>query len=207
MRCIVPIIEGYGEVAAVPRLLRRLLSDLSVYDVGVGPPINAHGVTALATRFEDFLKLAERRPNCCGVLVLQDCEDGCAKGIAADRVRRIVTRGCKHPVAVAIATRMYEAWLVASIGSIAGTRGIPADASFSGDPEGLSSPKAWLGRHMPSGRAYKETTDQAAMTERMDFGLARTCRSFRRLESALSFLLEHIRTGQGGVDPAPEDLA
>ena len=48
MRKIVPIVEGPGEVDAVPKLLNKVLADLSRNGILVAPPKNAHGVGNLA---------------------------------------------------------------------------------------------------------------------------------------------------------------
>lgn len=196
MHTIVPIIEGQGERQAVPLLLRRLLHDASVYDVRIDDPVNAHGVGNLSAKLERFLQHAHRRPGCSAIIVIQDGEGACPAELVREHVWRAFEAGCARPVAFVIANRMYESWLVASSGTV-----MPDSEPFEGDPEVLHSPKVWLDHHMPPGLAYKETTDQAAMTARLDPALARKCRSFRRLEAALSFLLDCVRTGQSGVDP------
>jgi len=203
---IVPIVEGHGEVEALPVLLRKLLHGMSVFDVQIGKPINAHGAGGLRSRLERFVKYAARRPDCDAIIVVRDSEDECPLELALDYVCRTLEAGCALPIAFAIAKRIYESWLVASIETIAGVRGMPEDACFDGDPETLSSPKAWLTSQMPPGHAYKETLDQAAMTDRLDPVVARRCRSFRRLEAALDFLLTSIRAGQAGVDPSSDAL-
>ena len=47
---IIPIVEGHGEVAAVPVLLRRIAKRLNAYDVQVGKPIRCqrHNLSRLA---------------------------------------------------------------------------------------------------------------------------------------------------------------
>lgn len=42
------------------------------------------------------------------------------------------------------------------------------------DPEGVGGAKAWLTDRMTSSRAYRETRDQPAPTERFDLGRARS---------------------------------
>lgn len=198
MRTIIPIVEGQGEVTAVPVLLRKLLWAQGVYDVAIPRPINAHGSGGLARRLERFVELAQRDPRCDGVMVVQDGEGECPKELARGYVARVRDSFLKHPVAVVIARCMYEAWLVASVPTI-----MPGVAPLEGDPEALGDPKAWLDAQMRPGRAYKETTDQESMTADLDPELARTCRSFRRLESALDFLLDCIRTDKTGISPDP----
>jgi len=197
MPTIVPIVEGDGDELAVPVLLRRLLHAQSIFDMQIARAVTAHGVGNLSTKLERFLRHAHGRPVCHGILVVQDGEGECPREIALGYVARARVVGCKCPVAFVIANRMYESWLVASLATVM------CDAEpFDGDPEELHSPKAWLSDHMPQGLAYRETTDQAAMTVRLDPALARRCRSFRRLEAALDFLIDCIRTGKTGISPS-----
>jgi len=194
---IIPVVEGQGEVAAVPVLLRRLLGDRDALDIGVAKPVNAHGFGGLTKRLEHFLELTHWRPGCGAILVLQDGEGGCPAAMAREYSRRTTEAGCKHPVAVVIANRMYESWLIASLPTT-----LPGAAPYEGDPEAVSS-KAWLDSRMRPDRAYREVAHQPSMTSRLDPALARRCRSFRRLEAALDFLIECIRTGTTGISPPP----
>jgi hypothetical protein len=101
-------------------------------------------------------------------------------------------------VAFVVAHRMYESWLVASLPTV-----MPGVEAYEGDPEDLGDPKALMDSRMRPGRGYKETTDQAPMTAHLGPELARQCRSFRRLEAALDFLLDCIRAGKTGISPSP----
>lgn len=56
---------------------------------------------------------------------------------------------------------------------------------------------------MPRGQRYKETTNQVAFTQLMNFSRVRErSRSFRRLEHAVEELLDAIDTGSTGVTPS-----
>lgn len=213
MHKIVPIVEGDGEVEAVPVLLRRILARAGRWDVQVARPKNAHGVGNLATAegIEKFIRYAVIHPECSAVLVMRDNDNGCAMRLArslAGYARRAAPR---VPVAVVCPTREYEAWFLASLETIAGSpleerRGLSETARYNGDVERPRDVKRWLTRHMPEGRAYKETEDQASMSALLDIDLAmRRSRSFRRLVRAVEDLLSGIDTGQSGVTPRPPD--
>src|SRR6266545_5835080 len=73
--------------------------------------------------------------------------------------------------AVVIANREKEAWYLAAIESLRGSRGIPEDALTPADPEAIRGAKGWLARAM--GRSYSEVTDQPALSARFDLDLAR----------------------------------
>ena len=107
------------------------------------------------------------------------------------------------------ARQEYETWLIAGVASLAG-RGLPDGRliesqceSAEGDLE--ASPrdaKGWLDNIIEGG--YKPTRDQAALTRLVDLEVirARKLRSFRRLESAVSSLLEAIRRDRPIVSPS-----
>jgi hypothetical protein len=80
-----PIVEGHGEVAAVPVLLRRLLWDHALcFGMDVGAPIRR---TSSQFRREDevrrMVRLALLQPDCAAVLLLFDGEDDCPYELAA----------------------------------------------------------------------------------------------------------------------------
>jgi hypothetical protein len=119
---VVPIVEGYGEVQAVPVLIRRWL-EFRRYrnvDVHVGGPVRASGrgaITASARPdrgVEHYVRLAWlRRPDV--ILILLDADDDCPKKIGAEllaRARSVLPEG--YPVGVVLACREYEAWFLAA---------------------------------------------------------------------------------------------
>ena len=55
---------------------------------------------------------------------------------------------------------------------------------------------------MPAGRTYKETSDQASLTSRLDFELLLSrSRSFRRMRHAVEELVEACDAGTSPVTP------
>ena len=206
---IVPIVEGDGEVTAVPALLGRLLKEMERYDVYVGQPKNAHGNGNLTREggIERFVALASVERDCGAVLVLLDAEDECAKDLAYKLAQRVMSSGTKFPVVIVCANRMYEAWFLASIETIAGQSlggrpGLPNGLQPPNNVETVGSAKGWLDRQFPPDRAYKETEDQEAMTRLLDFDLARQrSRSFRRLCHAVEQALAGIDSSGNIVTP------
>lgn len=197
MSAIVPIVEGEGEVEAVPLLLRKVLAQrCQQRTLTVAKPKNAHGKGRLLRDLERFLQYAAMTPGCKGILVLLDAHDDCAKDLAARLSQRCKELGLNVPVAVVCAVREYEAWFLASLDTIKGKPvkgkpGLSESAQFTGFAEGLSGVKEWLTHHMPQGRAYKETSDQAALTEYVDLALAyERSRSFRRFCHATDQLVQ-----------------
>jgi hypothetical protein len=206
---IVPLVEGYGEVDAVPLLLRRGLEHLQRWDFEIARPRNAHGCGNLTkpNGLEKFMLLCLKEPDCSAIFVLMDIDAGCATNLAHHFSHRIRLMVPPVPVVIVFARREYESWFLASISTLAGKNigvrlGLPADCVAPGDPESIANPKAWLTERMPQGRAYKETEDQAPMTHSMDHQLvSNTCRSFRRFQHAIQQLVQAVDQGQVIVSP------
>jgi hypothetical protein len=71
---IVPIVEGDGEITAVPVLLHRLLQECSEYHFQIAIPKNAHGCGNLSKEggIEKFVRYAWLEPSCAAVIVIVD---------------------------------------------------------------------------------------------------------------------------------------
>lgn len=205
---LVPIVEGDGEMEAVPLLVRKVLEGrCGRLDVAVAKPKNAHSKDKLVRDLERYVRYAAMTPGCEGILVLLDVHDDCAKGLAPDLAQRSRELNLRVPVAIVCAVREYEAWFLASLEtlrgkSIKGKPGLLDSAEYTQPVEQLSGVKEWLTKHMPPGRAYKETTDQAPLTEHIDFTLAfDRSRSFRRLCHAVVQLVQAMDRGENAVTP------
>jgi hypothetical protein len=188
---IEPIVEGHGEVSAVPVLLRRLCDAAGAHGIGIGSPIRRS-----RSEFTDELKLkkavelATWRPDCGAVLILFDADSACAKEEAPRVAAWAAAAAGAVPCAVVMATREYEAWFLATLDSLRGKRGIRPDATAHARPEAPRGAKAALEDRMVPGRTYSPTTDQAALTESFDLREAHLrCRSFRRLVRAFGILV------------------
>ena len=185
MTSLASIVEGDGEVAALPILLRRLSQWRGAADyVDVLTPIRVYKDRFL-NRPEEFsrhLKLAAAKCGDAGwVLILFDADDDCPaqKGAAVlAQAQAIIPH---RRVAVVLANREYEAWFIAAAESLNGCRDFKyRDADALIDPEKPRNAKGWMRERMPAG--YGETTDQPAFTARFDLELAhQRSRSFRKL--------------------------
>ena len=185
MRVVVAIVEGDGEVAAVPVLLRRVGAWLSPQvPATISQPIRVRRDRFL-NREEEFrrhLLLAAAKAGDEGwIVVLLDADDDCPAELGPrvlERARGVVPH---RSVSVVLANREYEAWFLAAAESLHGQRGLALAYPLEFDPEGLRDAKGWLGARMTGGR-YRETTDQPAFSALMDLEMAREAsRSFRKL--------------------------
>lgn len=182
---VASIVEGDGEVAALPILLRRLAErHVPARYPDVQTPIRVRRDRFLnrEDEFRRHLLLAAAK---CGdggwILVLLDADDDCPAELGANIVERAKACVPHRAVSVVLANREYEAWFIAAANSLDKIRGFFFDSSETVDPETPRDAKGWMRAHMASG-SYGETTDQAAFTARMDLeqAFARS-RSFRKL--------------------------
>jgi hypothetical protein len=182
-RSIACVVEGHGDRQAVPVLIRRIAAEIcGVHDVQVQPPLRIPRDRLIKPgEIERAVTLAAARvaPDG-GILVVIDADDDCPAELGPSLLRRARTARSDVDIAVVVAKREYESWLIAAAPSLAGARGLPPELETPGDPEGVRGAKEWLRRRMGPGRTYSETTDQAALTARLDLDAARASRSFRR---------------------------
>lgn len=196
---IQPIVEGQGEEAAVPLLLRRLLNEAQAWGIEVGRP-HRRRRTQLVKKdsLQSAVAFAALRDDCAGILVLFDADNDCPKELAPTLEQWAQEAAGGKPCAVVMANREYEAWFLASIEALRGTAAILPDATSHPDPEVPRDAKGELERWMPSGASYSATVDQVRLTAQLDLEIAyRRCRSFRKLVSSFGELV-----AAAGVAPA-----
>jgi hypothetical protein len=190
---IQPIVEGHGEVKAVPVLLRRFRDAAEAFQVDVKSPIrrNRSDLTQ-ETGIRRSIQIALAL-NCQAILVIFDADDDCPKTKAPLIQAWASEESGTIPCFVVMANREYEAWLLSAIESLRGFRGIQQEASRHPDPESPRDAKGQLTDRMPAGKSYSPTFDQAALTARFEMGdaFARS-RSFRRLVKVFGLILENL---------------
>jgi len=173
------IVEGHGEVSAVPELIRRIGSQLDPpwYPI-VERPIRVPGSRLRqAAEFERAVELAAARAGQGGgILILLDGEDDCPAELGPELRGRIARDDIE--VGVVLAKFEYEAWFLAAAESIRGHRGLADDLEAPADPENVRGAKEWLRDRMEGSRTYSETLDQVALTAVMDLESARRADSF-----------------------------
>jgi len=195
---IVCIVEGQGDVASVPILVRRLAQREGVPFIEVRRPFRIpRNKVVRPGELERAVELsarADEKP--AGVLVLLDADDDPPCTLGPELYRRAQGRHPDLPCAVVFAMKEKEAWFIAAIESLRGQRGIPASATPPADPERIRGAKQWLAGLM--GRPYSEVSDQPALAALFDLDLARQrSRSFDKFWRDMRRLLGNIP-----VDPA-----
>lgn len=197
------VVEGHGEVSALPVLLRRLASSVDPPTVvAADKPVRVHRDQFLnGTKAEEHLRIASLRAGAGGgLLVLLDADEDCAKtvGDAARGLADCVAYA--HPVVAHCPVCEYESWFLAAAESLRGCRGLPDDLELPGDPEAVRDAKGWLTRNTPRGAIYKEVEDQPAFSAEFCMQLAYLrSPSFRRFCRAFVALLRDL--GWAGAAP------
>lgn len=189
---IQPIVEGYGEIDAVPVLLRRLQAELGIYTFQIARPIRRRR-SELATeeQVRRSVRLALGTPQCGGILILFDSDDACPKEFGPTIQSWAQAEAGAIPCAVVLAHHEYESWFIAAVESLRGFRWVRLDATSHPTPEEVRDCKGALEGRMYDGASYSPRVDQAAFSSRIDLRQAYlSCRSFRRLTKAFGQLAQ-----------------
>ena len=187
MTLVVCIVEGDGEVAALPVLLRRICDwrTPETYP-DIPTPIRVRRDRFLNNdgEFHRHVELASSKCQEDGwILILLDADDDCPAELARSvltRAQRVVPH---RRISVVLANREYEAWYIAGAASLDGKRGIALgdDDKDSRNADTIRNAKGWLSQRMTSG-SYREVVDQPALSASLDLETAFAhSRSFRKL--------------------------
>lgn len=172
---IIPIVEGHGEIEALPLLIRRVASNIdpAVYP-DIRSPLRVSRTKLLrAGELERHVQLAALKSGEDGrILILIDADDDCPATLGPQLLQRAqIARPDRH-VSVVLAKSEFESWFLAGAEGIAGKRGLPQDLQPPANPELIRDAKGWLKTKMLNG-TYKETRDQPALTNAFDILAAR----------------------------------
>lgn len=199
-----PIVEGPGEVKAVPKLLLRLRNEARVWNLGIDEPFRRPRTQLVK---KDALQAAVQavllNTECSGALIIFDADDDCPAELGPKIETWAREAALGKPCEVVIANREYEAWFLASMEALRGKRTIKPDATSHPEPEKPRNAKGQLELRMAAGRSYVETVDQEALTATFDLESAyRRCRSFRKLVSAFGTLAAAVGAAPAEWPPA-----
>ena len=185
MISIASIVEGDGEVSALPILLRRMAAELEP-SVLVNPlqPIRVRRDRFL-NKDEEFrrqLLLAAAKSGDQGwILIVLDADDDCPKALGMEIYQRAQQHVPHRKVSVVLANREFEAWFIAAAQSLNGARGFSVLPNEPIQAETPRNAKDWIRERMQGGK-YSEILDQPAFTAKFDLQQAwKNSRSFRKL--------------------------
>lgn len=182
---IASIVEGDGEVSAMPVLLRRLAAEWDPSTlVNPLPPIRVRRDKFLNKddEFRSKLLLAAAKGGEDGwILIVLDADDDCPASLGA-HIRQKAQQYVPHRrLSVVLANREFESWFIAAAQSLNGTRGFSVAPGEQVQAEIPRNAKGWVRERMASG-TYSEILDQPAFTAKIDLQQAfNNSRSFRKL--------------------------
>lgn len=193
MAVVVPVVEGHGEVEAVPILLRRIFERERRFDIEIGRPFRVKRHRVVKTgELERSLTLAIRSRRADAAIVLLDSDDDCPVELA-DALGARADAAAFQNVSVVCACREFEAWFLAAKRSLRGKCEIRVDADCIPEAENLRDAKGRITANMEGGRRYLEVDDQPRLAAAVDLDLAEgKARSFRKLCDELRKLLDAV---------------
>lgn len=180
---ILPIVEGHGEVQAVPVLIRRVLSSYAPdHQTTIGRPIRVkrNGLVQQGGIEHAIEFAAQQCGKGDGLLVLLDADDDLPCELGPRLLERATAARADRAIRVVAAMREFEAWFLAAARSLRGHRGFPDDLEPPAAPEAIRDAKGWLAARTPRGRSYRPTVDQAALAAVFDLHEAHTTSSFQK---------------------------
>jgi hypothetical protein len=188
---LAPIVEGHGEMEALPALLQRIARNSGVYIWRVNPPIRVKSGSFLHDEqyFRKYVQLAAAKAAQEGgaVLILLDCEDDCPAHVGPRLLAKALETRADVNMLVALAYREFETWFISAVRSLAGMRGLPENVEPPAAPESIRDAKGWLGARMEV--PYDPVTHQIEFVRKFDLDQARANHSFSRfcrlIETAL----------------------
>jgi len=197
---IQPIVEGHGEVSAVPVLVRRLAELMEIPYVRVGAPFRSKRSQLIQKEgLQTVISRAREEPDCAAILILFDADDDCPKKEAPKLLQWAEEAAAPLPCALVMANREYEAWFLGSLEVLLLERGVKTAQSFEEDPETKRDAKGELESRFGRDFYYIEKEDQPAFTALTDWALVhQRCRSFRKMSKETRRLFVAC-----GLNPAP----
>jgi hypothetical protein len=173
---IVSIVEGDGEVRAVPVAIRRIAIEiLGRYDILVESPIRVRRDRFLNRPDEQRRALflaAAKAGNDGAILILMDSDRDCAAELAG-QILSAASREIAHIRCQCVfAVREFESWFLAAAFSLRGVRGFSVDLAAPPNSEDIQDAKGWLAERRTPAR-YAPTIDQPALAAIFSLELAR----------------------------------
>ena len=207
------IVEGHGEVAALPILLRRLAYEAGIYELNIPTPIRcprskylrkAGGRLCLEER--ELVRLIQLAVNklpsaeAGAILILLDADEACPAEVGPQILQLAHAVRPTIRFAVVLPKREYEAWLLAALRSLAGKRNVVDAPQVPERPEEIPDAKGYLTRQLRGDHRYSETVDQPALSSLFSFAQAEACDSFRKLRKEFGSLLFHLFPGSQAAE-------
>ncbi|WP_172438934.1 DUF4276 family protein [Porphyrobacter sp. TH134] len=183
---LVLIVEGHGDVVAMPHVVAKIGASCGL-PLYTSRPIRSRGWGSIkkAGGLEGFVQLAASRHGCERVLIVVDLDDGCPvteRGLLAGRIDKLHER-YGVSIEICFCIREFEAWLLASLEELPESDLKPGLDLPIERHDLIRDAKGSLRKFLEDG--YSETADQGELAKRIDPSkLYQRDRSFRRFVKA-----------------------
>jgi hypothetical protein len=170
------IVEGHGEIQAVPVLLRRIRQSLHPdMDLHILRPIRVprHKIVK-PNELDRAIELAARQmkpPSAILILIDADDDPPCVLGPQLLQIAR--KKRSDVPIGVVLANREFESWFLAAIESLAGHRGLQPNLPVINNVDLIRDAKGGLRNLMSGDGVYSPVIDQPALAAVFDMEMAR----------------------------------
>ena len=196
------IVEGQGDVEAVPILIRRIAAECyPEMAIRIPRPIRVNRTqVVLPDQLEQEVKLATQKIGGKGaIFIILDSDDDCPAQLGPALLYR-ASQVCDNlPIAVVLAKREFEAWFLAAAESLRGKRGLKSDIASPNNPEAIRGAKEWLHDRMQSSNTYRSKRDQPALAALFDLEQARQADSFDKCYRDIVWLLEELQNANDSI--------
>ena len=193
-RAIQPVVEGDGDLRAVPVLIRRLLSSKELDNIHVLPPQRRGELPKVRAEFSRFLRVAQKE-NAPILWVMDfDCTDcTCAKREYEQLMARARIEIGDWPVEFCFMVKEFETLFLADEKTTREYFSIPPTEVWPVEAEQIRDAKGTISRLLPKGQTYKPTLHQDKLAARvsLEMGLNQ-CRSLDHLRKALDRLVQRM---------------
>ena len=188
---LLPIVEGHGDLRAVPILIKRILQERKIYDVQVLAAHRRGEYPSIITNFENLYRAALKE----GAAILWVMDFDCKTCICPDEeASKLYLRADairpSWPFKVAFIVKEYESLFLADEHATRTVLDrITPKTTFPANPESIRGAKEWLSTAQPKGYAYKETLHQDKITQYLNLEHLRlNSPSFAHFERAVIHL-------------------
>ncbi len=196
------IVEGKGEVEAVPVLIRRVAAIHFPELMTVIPtPIRiSRNKIFKAGQLERAVGIAVQSIGRQGaIFIILDSDDSCPAELGPTLLYRVSQVFRNMPIAVVFAKHEFEAWFLAAAESLRGQRGLKNDIDSPNNPEEIRGAKEWLRQRMQSGNTYRSKRDQPALAALFNLEQARQADSFDKCYRDIVRLLEELQKANDSI--------
>jgi hypothetical protein len=186
---VAPIVEGHGEVPAVPILSRRVWTELLGGEyIDVLKPIRQPRYRLATNKdatLDKAIALAVGKLSDPGlmddptlILILLDADEDLPCELGPKVLQLASSARSDHNISCVIANVEYETWFVAAADSLSQFLSLADGESAPADPEAEHCGKGWIKTRF-RGTKYSKPVDQPKLTAHMDLSMCRLrCPSF-----------------------------